>query len=151
MAVRKTKARGRVKARPRASAKAAYARAQTPARARAARAKNPNPNQQPKDMAPRQPTVRDMQWISVNDMAEALGCHRETVLRYIHTGIIDATRPDTEGGRAPWKISREFALRFIAGVAGHKQAPMARPKAKRQKGTESPEVLPGQLPLYSED
>lgn len=96
----------------------------------------------------RQPTVRDMPFISVVDMAEALGVHKETVLRYIRQGIIKATRPKTAGNHGRWKIPREFALRFIAGEAGH--VPLARPKRTGLRAAATPESAPNprQLGLY---
>lgn len=91
-------------------------------------------------------TVRDMPWISVTDMAQALGVCTFTVYRYIWAGIIEATKPDTPGGRGRWKIDRKFALDFISGVESHSLAPMARPK--RGKAPPLPSVDPRQLPLY---
>lgn len=100
----------------------------------------------PREMTAEKPTVRDMTFITTADMAEALGVHRETVLRYIRAGVIKASRTKTgkRGGR--WKIAREFALRFLEGSAGH--VPLARPKGVRRKEPPAPD--PRQLGLYDQ-
>ncbi len=92
-------------------------------------------------------TVRDMPWIGVADMAQSLGVCTATVYRYIETGVIEATRAETEGNRGRWKISREFALKFLQGVAGHKLIPTPGPKKKRPPDPVF-SVLPGQLDFW---
>lgn len=122
-------------------------------RRRADRTRRPA-SKQGKGMTRRRARVREMPWIGVQDMAQALGCCTATVYRYIEAGVIEATRPKTEGGQGHWKISREFALKFLQGVAGHKLIPQIRPKGasrrKRRKGKPKPvfTVLPGQLAFW---
>ncbi len=77
----------------------------------------------------RKPTVRVVEFLTVSDMAEALGVCRDTVYRYIAADVIKAVRADTPGGKSRLKIPREFALRFLEGSAGH--VPMPKPRGPR--------------------
>lgn len=88
----------------------------------------------------KRPTVREIEFLSIQDMAEALGCCTATVYRYVSEGIIKAVRADTPGGRSRWKIPRGFALAFIEGSEGH--VPTGR---TRRKATPAPN--PRQLKL----
>ena len=90
----------------------------------------------------KRPTVRDVEWLSLSDMAQALGVSNATVYRYIHEGVIEATRPSTKGGKARWKIERDWALRYLRGEVGH--VPTGR-KRRKPKPTD-----PRQLGLYGD-
>ena len=83
----------------------------------------------------KKPSVRDMDFISVSDMAEALGTCTATVYRYIHAGIIKAKRPKTPGMRARFQIPRDFALKFLQGSGG--QVPVPKPRGRRRKRTKA--------------
>lgn len=74
-------------------------------------------------------TVREMPFITTSDLAEALGVHKETVMRYVRAGVIKAIRNDTPGGRGHFKIPREWAIKYIQGEVGH--VPMSRPKGSK--------------------
>lgn len=89
----------------------------------------------------KRPAVRDMDWISVGDMAEALACHPETVLRYIHAGVIQASRGPETGIRGRWRIPRDFAIAFIEERGGRVRR--GRPPAP----PEQEQVDPRQLKL----
>ncbi len=121
---------------------------QAKARAADARRRASKPQQQPegKVVSQKRETVRDMPWVSIADMAQALGVCTKTIYRHIENGVIEATKVETPGGRGRWKIDRQFAIDFIRGLEGHKLAPMARPKGP--KAAPLPSVDPRQLPLY---
>lgn len=87
----------------------------------------------------KRPTVRVIEWLTIEDMAQALNVCRATVYRYIGEGIIPATRTATKAGRAPWKIDREWALAYLRGEVGHvptgrKRRPKPKPQDPRQLG-----------------
>jgi len=88
----------------------------------------------------KKPTVREMEYLSVSDMAEAIGCCTDTVYRYIQDGVIKATRRKTAGGRSRLKIEREWALKYLQGSVGH--VPVPKPRVPR-----GPAVDPRQLPM----
>lgn len=89
----------------------------------------------------KRPTVRIMPWLTIDDMAQALGVCHETIYRYIREGIIPATRTATKGGRTPWKIEREWALAYLRGEEGH--VPIGRNRRAKLKPAD-----PRQLVLY---
>src|SRR3972149_10416441 len=77
----------------------------------------------------KKPPVREMESLSVSDMAEAIGCCTDTVYRYIQDGVIKATRRKTAGGRSRLKIEREWALKYLQGSGGH--LPVPKPRGPR--------------------
>src|SRR3972149_2012986 len=88
----------------------------------------------------KKPTVREMEYLSVSDMAEAIGCCTETGYRYIQDGVIKATRRKTAGGRSRPKIERGGGLKNLRGSVGH--APVPKPGVPG-----GPAVDPRQLPM----
>lgn len=89
----------------------------------------------------KRPTVRIVEWLTIEDMAQALNVCRATIYRYIKEGIIPATRTATKAGLAPWKIEREWALKYLRGEVGH--VPTGRKRRLKTKA-----VDPRQLGLY---
>jgi len=87
----------------------------------------------------KRPTVRDVEWLSVEDMAQALGVCNATVYRYIEEGVIKAIRASTKARRSRWKIDREWALAYLRGEVGHV------PTAHRRRAV--PKADPRQLKL----
>lgn len=71
----------------------------------------------------RKPSLRTPDWLSVKDLAAALDVCTATVYRYIEQGIIPAIRVDTPGGKARFKIDREWALKYLRGEVGHVPTP----------------------------
>lgn len=87
-------------------------------------------------------TVRELPFITTTDLAEALGVHKETVMRYIRAGVIKVIRNASPKGQGRFKIPRDWAIKYINGEVGH--VPLARPKG----GAREVAPNPRQLSLY---